>query len=240
MTPQKIERELIQTSSKIFPFYYGNQDSLEFYSSAFTKKIIGYINKYPSTLAYPFQTIIDSNVCNITTSPDGLFRIYSWDTWLGGSMRFFNNIFQYKSGNTVYSKTFDLEEDYPSVFFSKIYTLKANNKTYYLAIGNGIYSNKDAGQSIKVFTIQNNRLNDTIKLIKTKSGLVNSIDLEFDFFSVADRPERPVKLIKYDANKKIIYIPIVYEDGKVTGRFILYQFKGQYFEHILTQKKSSN
>ena len=44
----------------------------------------------------------------------------------------------------------------------------------------------------------------------------------------------------YDAVKKIIYIPIVLDNGKVTNRYILYQFNGQYFEHILAQTKSNN
>ena len=37
---------------------------------------------------------------------------------------------------------------------------------------------------------------------------------------------------------KIKYaFPIVFENGKVTDRYTLYQFNGQYFEHILTQKE---
>ena len=72
----------------------------------------------------------------------------------------------------------------------------------------------------------------TLKLFKTKTDLLNEINVYFDFFSVVDRPERPLRLIKYDTDKKIIYIPIVFEKGKVTDRYILYQFNGQYFEHI--------
>ena len=51
-----------------------------------------------------------------------------------------------------------------------------------------------------------------------------------------DKPERPVRLIKYDKIKKIIYIPIVLEDGKVTDRYIQYKFNGSYFEKV-TKKK---
>jgi len=51
-----------------------------------------------------------------------------------------------------------------------------------------------------------------------------------------DKPERPVHLIKYDKIKKIIYIPIVLEDGKVTDRYIQYKFNGSYFEKV-TKKK---
>ena len=148
-------------------------------------------------------------------------------------MHNFNNIFQFKSGKNVYAKLlFDStgnDGGDPLSFYSDIYTLNANNKVYYLAINNGIYSTKDAGQAIKVFCIDNDKLNDTVHLIKTGSGLQNEINVDFNFFSVVDRKERPVKLIKYDASKKIIYIPIVSEDGKVTDKFIRYQFNGKYF-----------
>jgi hypothetical protein len=60
--------------------------------------------------------------------------------------------------------------------------------------------------------------------------LKNTLGFGFDFFSVVDRPDRPVQLIKYDGVKKTLTIPVVLEDGKVTGRTIVYQFTGQYFE----------
>jgi hypothetical protein len=238
MTLKEIDKNLSEAYSKIFPFYYGNQDSLEFYSSLFSSKMISNIKKYPSTLNYPFQTL--KKDCEIVTSKNGLFRIYSWDTWLGGTMHDFKNIVQYKSGDKVYTKIFNDtttngEGDYIP-YYSDIYSLFVNNKTYYLAIGNGMYSTKDVSQSIKIFTIENNSLNDTVKLIKTKSGITNSIDIIFDFFKVVDHEERPVRLIKYDSEKKIIFIPIVLEDGKLTDKFILYQFTGLYFKKILTQK----
>ena len=62
--------------------------------------------------------------------------------------------------------------------------------------------------------------------------MTSMISVEFDFFSVVDRPERPVRVIKYDKSKKIIYIAIVHEDGKVTDKFIQYKFNGNYFEKI--------
>jgi hypothetical protein len=62
--------------------------------------------------------------------------------------------------------------------------------------------------------------------------LKNSISFEYDFFSVVDRPERPIQLIKYDQTKKTIYIPVVFENGKVTDKYITYKFTGEYFEKI--------
>jgi hypothetical protein len=56
------------------------------------------------------------------------------------------------------------------------------------------------------------------------------LGFSFDFFSVVDRAERPVKLIDYNAIEKTISIPVVWENGKVTSKLIVYKFTGEYFE----------
>lgn len=236
MTQKKIEKDLSEAYSKIFPFYYTNQDSLEFYSSAFSSKMIAYIDKYPSTLDYSFQSMVG---IDIVTSNDRLFRIYSWDTWMGGTEHDFENIFQYKSKGKVYSRvvhdTSLANDDNYTPFYSDIYSLHANNKTYYLAIGNEMYSTQDVGQSISIFTIENDQLNDTTNLIKTSTHFTNIVNVPFNFFKVTDDGKRPIRIIKYDIEKKIIYIPIVLEDGTVTKKFIIYRFNGKYFEKTKTQ-----
>lgn len=232
----EVESDLVRTSSKIFPYYYGDSDSLEFYSKLFTSNLIDFISQNPATLDYPFQMFADSLACDIVTSSDGLFRIYSWDTWLGGTMHIYKNLFQFKSGDKVFLTDLGYGDDDIGTSANAIYTVKANDKTYYLALSGGSESSRYYYETISIYTIDGSTLNDTIALIKTPEGLKNYINFEYDFSSVYDRPERPLRLMKYDADKKIIYVPIVFEDGKVTDRFILYQFKGQYFEHIQTQK----
>ena len=207
-------------------------DSTEYYSDKFGTEFKSFVKTNSATLSYSFKRLIDSNYCYIKTSDDGNFRIYSWDIWTGGTMHFFNQIYQYRNNGKVFSKIPQYEEGDAGSFCSKIYTVGINNKTYYLAISNGIYSTKDASQSISVFTIDNNKLVDTVNLFKTKTKRLNSIDVEFDFFSVVDRPERPVELITYDDQQKIIYIPVVNDKGQVTQRNILYQLKNNYFEFI--------
>jgi len=247
---KQIEDDLTNAYNKILKDRFetdsvASWETLQSDSRIFIKKIHKYISDNPSTIIHSFDSLRKDNIF-IETSDDSLFRIYSWDTWLGGSMRDFENIFQFKAGDNVYSKfeneTKLDEEEYPiyKKFYSQIFTLKTNSKTYYLAIGNGIYSSKDVTQSVSVFTIEKDKLNDTIKLFKTKKELLNEIEVNYDFFSVADRPERPLRLIKYDPIEKILYIPIVFENGEVTERYILYQFKDKYFEVVKSPAKSTN
>lgn len=240
---QVIEKDLQLTYERILSDRLNpDADALvkrELANKEFKEKLFKYVSSNPNTLTYNFDSLRKLNI-KIITSNDNLFRIYSWDTWLGGTMSDFDNIYQYKSTNSTIVKLQDdinqfRKSDY-TPFYSQIFTLATNNKTYYLAINNGIYSSKDASQSIKVYAIDNNMLVDTIKLFKTNSNVLNEINVYFDFFSVVDRSERPLRLIKYNTDKKKLYIPIVLENGKVTKRYIIYKFTGKYFELVSNQK----
>lgn len=226
------ENKFVKLYSKLTSFIQADYDSIAFYSDKFETEFTRFIQNNPATLNYPFKRLVDSNFCDVRTSGDSDFRIYSWDTWTGGTMHVFKTIYQWKSNGKVFTKVPKYEEGDPGTFCSKIFTININGKPYYLAVTNGVMSTKDAMQSISTYSITGNKLVDTVKLFKTKTKKLNSIDVEFDFFSVVDRPERPLELITYDDKQKIIYIPVVGDKGQVTKRNILYQLKGSYFEFI--------
>ena len=207
-----------------------NYDSVTYYTDKFGNELKKYITTTPAALDYPFKKLTDSNYCFVSTSADGNLRIYSWDTWEGGTMHFFNQIVQYKSGRRVFTKVPKYEEGDPGTFCSAIYAIKIKGVAYYLPISNGIASTKDASQSISVLTINNHELLDTARLFKTKKGLLlNAINMYFDFFSVVDRPKRPLSLITYDDKEKIIRIPLVNNNGQVTKQRLLYKLQQGYF-----------
>jgi len=223
---------MVKLYEKVLEARSGNSDSVEYFSDKFGKAFKNLVKTNPGTLNYSFKRLKDSNYCFVATSADGNFRIYSWDTWTGGTMHNFDAILQWKSNGKVFTKKPRWDEGDAGSFVADIFTVNIGTKTYYLPVWNGIFSTKDAGQSISVLTIENNQLVDTVKLFKTKTKLLNSIDVEYDFFSVVDRPERPVRLITYDDKQKILYIPVVGDKGEVTNRNILYQLKDKYFEFI--------
>lgn len=223
------ENRFVELYSKLRSSIQADNDSVSFYSDKFEKEFTSFIKQNPATLNYPFKRL--DSFCYVRTSGDGNFRIYSWDTRTGGTMRFFRRIYQWKAGGKVFAKVPGYEEGDAERFCSKIFTVAAN-KTYYLAVDNGIFSTKDAAQSISAYTIEGKKLVDTARVFKTKTKKLNRIDVEFDFFSVVDRPERPLELITYDDKKKIIYIPVVDGKGQVTKKNILYELRGSYFEFI--------
>lgn len=206
-------------------------DSLSHVNEVFASKLLAYTSRQPSSITDAFTALRDKGL-TVATADDGLFRIYSWDDQSGGTMRYFKTIFQYKSGTKLYSKVIRDETSQEELggWYSDIYTFKNAGKTYYIAVKHGIYSSKDCYQGIKIFSIENGVLIHDEKLIKTKTAIRNELGFNFDFFSVVDRPERPVKLIDYNANEKTISIPVVWKNGKVTSKLIIYKFTGEYFE----------
>ena len=240
-TLKVIEQVLLKQINKItyWSEYNGNNpkinrdDSLIKANYQFQKNLLHYTSSNPATLSFAFAELTKVGV-DIATSEDRLFRIYSWDNKEGGTMRFFNNVYQYKIGNKIFSQKVEhsANDEYPGSFYSNTYTLKSGAKTYYLSVYHSIFSTSDSYQGIKVFSIGNNALNDGVKLIKTKSGLNNTLGFNFDFFSVVDFKERPVILIKYNPALKSFSIPVVLENGEVTDKKIIYKFTGQYFELI--------
>lgn len=237
-TGRDMEKELVLKFKKI-NYWYERQkmepkielgDSLVKANQDFQNMLLAYA-KDPSTLIYDFKVLKECGV-TIATSQDGLFRIYSWDTELGGSMHIFYNVYQYKANGKMYSKVISDGKFEAGRWFSRIYSHHVSDKVYYLGIAHSIYSGKDSSQEIRVFNISNAKLNDKVKLIKTKAGLTNKLRVEYDFFSVYRRKERPIKLITYDKYHEIIKLPLVNDKYQVTDKFISYKFEDGYFARI--------
>jgi len=234
---KKIEQDLVIHFKKIDYWSTYNSkdekinpvDSLQKANEVFQHKLLEYASRQPLTLRYGFGEL-RKELITIATSADKKFRIYSWDTRMGGTMHFFNTIYQYEAGNKVISGKPKKEEGDSGGWFSEIFQLGNNGKSIYMGYFHAIYSTKDVYQAIKFFTINNNKLVEA-RLLKTRSGLIHEVGFEFDLFSVVDRKERPVKLIYFDSTRKTLKIPVVTTAGEVTRRFLVYKFNGKFFEY---------
>lgn len=236
---RKIEQELVRHIKNIEKWseYGGGYDparseKLSRENAIFQKKLLKY-TKRASTLKYKFAEL--DKYLSMAASEDGKLRVFSWDTQSGGSMHFYETVYQYQGKNgKVYSKPDALDEGDPGSFAHEIFTLNTKTENIYLVYSTSILSNANSAQWITLFKIGKNFLTDNVKLVKTDEGIENYLGMEYDFFSVADREERPIKLIRYDKASKSIKIPVVVPDekfvyGKVTDDFITYKFDGKYF-----------
>jgi hypothetical protein len=200
-------------------------------NTIFREKLKNYASKYPFTLNLRFHDL-DSSSLTILTANDRLFRIYSWDTNTGGTMRHFEDVFQYKWGAKVSAilkaDTDEANRQY-NYNYSKLYTLKANGNTYYLAIYQGQFSGKDRTEGIQVFAIENGKLNENVNLIKTADSLSSKLYYYYNIFTVADGISPN---ISYNEALKTISLPVVAQHGKMTNARVSYKFNGKYFEKV--------
>lgn len=198
------------------------------YSYVFSSNFQKLINENPETITYAFLKLQKETDIYIATSTDKKLRIYSWDNNSGGTMRFFDQIVQYNANGKIKSNLKVTEEDAQS-FISRIYSVRtAKKETIYLTINNSIYSTKDAVQSVFAYKITNDKLN-LVSIFKTKKKMLSSIHCEFDFFSVVERPERPLELITFKNN--ILNIPLINEKGTVTNKNLIYKWNGINFKY---------
>jgi hypothetical protein len=236
----QIEKELVAAIKEVQKYgTYGGgyeEDKLSKAQDVFEEKLLKY-TKIASTLSYKFAALDEDMY--IATSDDGKFRIYSWDLEDGGTMHDFDRVYQYQGADgKVYSKTDEpTEEGGGGGFVTDIFTLDTKNDKVYIVCATFIGSTSDNYQSADLYKIEGDKLDDKVNLIKTKSGLTNTLGFEYNFFSVVDREERPVRLISFDKKTKTLKIPVVIEDkefpnGRVTKKFISYQFNGTYFVKI--------
>jgi len=195
----------------------------------FGEDFIQFIQKNPGTLDYPFK---DISAVIISNSDDHQFRIYSWDDGMGGTMRNFNQLVQYRSNGKVFTYIPKGEEDGAGGYCSEIYQIKVGDKTYYLPINFSIGSSRDHGQSISSYTVVNNTLTDTTRLFKTRTKFIKSIGVYFTTDNYEDHKGEPIQFIKKDDKNIFLYIAIAKKDGALTPNNLIYKFNGRYFEFI--------
>src|SRR5881394_3489755 len=96
-TPVAIEKEFLGYIDNITKFgTYGgtaDEDKLTKFNDLLRDKLLAY-GKRADVLAYSFPKI--KQELYVATSPDGRFRVYSWDLNDGGSMHDFDKVYQYQ------------------------------------------------------------------------------------------------------------------------------------------------
>ncbi|MEQ1643270.1 MAG: hypothetical protein ABL959_07520 [Pyrinomonadaceae bacterium] len=239
-TPTAVEREFVGYLDNISTYgsYGGGYDGekLSRNNGDLRDKLLKY-GKRADILKFAFPGLKDKMY--VTTSKDRRFRIYSWDLESGGTMHEFDSVFQYEGKSGKIHTWTEGNNDGESVgaFYHQIFQTDIASGPIYLGVSTFIGSTSYAGQTIKAFRINGEKLDTDAKVIRTTSGVKSSISFAYDFFSVVDHPERPVRLVFYNESNKSFRFPVVIEDkrtpqGRVTSKFITYRFDGKYFVKV--------
>src|SRR5262245_18737448 len=140
-TPVQIESRLVADIKKVVDAsaYDGSRDEdlLERVNSEMLASLLKY-TRVAGTLDYSFPKL--SKEIDIVTSADKRFRIYTWDRLDGGTMHFFETVYQYRGDDgRVYSRgRFVNEAEHeegsdPAGYVNDIFTLQTRQGNVYLA-----------------------------------------------------------------------------------------------------------
>lgn len=236
-TPAAIETELLGYLKTMAESgsYSGEYDEakLDPATKALKQKLLRYAGR-ADVLNYDFPKLKEEMF--IATSKDGKFRVYSWDLQTGGTMHEYDWIIQFvgNSGKPIAWSDNGGKYEGGGAFYTDVFQVNSARGPLYLLVSTSIASSSLNGQTIRAARIVGDRLELNPKVFKTGSGLTDSIGFAYDFFTVVDRSERPVRLFTFNENRKEFKFPVVIEDeetpqGRVTDKFITYRFNGTHF-----------
>lgn len=182
----------------------------------------------------------------IASSHDKKMRIWTWDTWTGGSMPFYCNIVEYSTPKGI--KVIDLEHDLDwgprdrgaNNWFDTIHSVvSTDKKVYYLARGTWRADGRTSGRSIYAFTIDDTVLNTCPRVFKDKDiDSFSGVDSIWCDIHAAEY-DCPPPLIKMNSNGSKLCIQHIayrkdkegYNRGYLTSKWEVYEFNGRYFEY---------
>ena len=236
-TPAAVERQILDHLKEIDKYgtYVGDYDEAKNdEANTKLKDTLVRVGTRLDILRYAFPKLKGQMV--VTTSRDGKLRIYSWDLETGGTMHDYTSVFQYQGASgKVFTWTPDgNDDDSGGAFYPHIFQIGSKDGPIYLANSLFIAEGTLHGQSIEALQINGDKLNTKPKLIRTGSGLQNSIDFSYDPFSGSGDTE---DLVRFDPVKQEFRFPVIIEDkehgnGRITNRLITYRFNGRYFVKV--------
>ncbi|TDQ73915.1 hypothetical protein [Sphingobacterium yanglingense] len=196
-------------------------------SPGFSTSFLSFLEKTPNSINFDFPKLVDAGM-EIATSSDGVVRVYSWDNNQGGSMRFFNSIFQVSlpTGNQSISYN-STEEDrvfYP--FYTRIDPIQLDGQVYYIAFARSVLSNKEVNHAVEIYKIEDNQLKP-VDLFRIDNRLDYKLGKTFNYEELDEFDE---ELIRFDARDLTFTLPEVMQDGTFGKDTIAFQFKNSYFQ----------
>jgi hypothetical protein len=208
------------------PDFY--KDSVAYFITALDREFTNLITNNPKTIDYPFNKLVDSHLCKITTSFDGKMRVYNLDSW-----QLLTEIVQWKGRDNVFTRVSRYVKD-SSVLCREIFAVQLNGKRYYLPVTSTIIWPAHARQSVAAWHIKGSSL-EAVSLFKNRSGKLDHIDVPFSFYNFAPKiKDSLLTFISYDDIQKKIYIPCVNDKGVFTQRYFIYELKKDCLEFTNT------
>ena len=211
--------------------YFGvgnNYDKQQYYLKKFENGLLNLTSKIPRSISHSFDSLKTRGI-QIVTSKDLLVRGYSWSTFSGGTASDDNRLIQYLTKDTVCAQLTSVNyESNWSYWFSDMEQLKIDGKTVYFFRAHSMASSKDALEGYLAYTFEDHKLKEYRVFQYENNVHSHEYFFEYNFFSVVDRKERPIKLLKL--NKKKLTIPQTDTENKVVRGKITKKFDNGFYQ----------
>ncbi len=158
----------------------------------------------------------------LASSPDHKMRIWTWDTWTGGSMPSFKNLAEYQTSTGIKVTDFESAE-----VFDTIYSIaQPNGKTLYLPSGTWRGDGRNSGSGLYAFEINGENLNTDVRVFPP----VDTFNREYTSDFSASCEDCTIPQMKVEGKK----LSIQHIDGSgdkdvLTSKFDEYEFDGEHF-----------
>ena len=210
--------------------YLNAQDSL----AVFNKQLMDYLKNIATdvrSIGAKFPLAENRGLINIT-SDDNRLRLYSWDTWTGSTMHYFDALAQYNIGGASVARILNDISDAehtpdPGSYFSEINSIHTSDgRSVYLVSDYTIASKNEKANGIKAYMIDKGELKN-VPFFKTRKLTTNYIDFVYNVSY--DSLTSIVISIHLSSDKKKLYVPVVMKNGHLQNKYWLYVFKGDKF-----------
>ncbi len=164
-----------------------------------------------------------------TTSEDNKLHLYTWDTWAGNTMHYFNTLAQYRTDGTTKVRVLnDITDTTKSAelgsYATEISSIQIKDgKTVYLVMDYTIASKNEKGNGVRAFVIENGELKNH-PLFKTQKLVTNYIDFVYNV--TYDSLTSFIIQIHLSPDKKKLYIPVILKTGRLAKEYWVYAFNG--------------
>lgn len=229
-------RELIFLKTLDDSDSYEELESLEKANEEFAK----WIYEDTCTFYYGFPHVADSmNVVNIAESDDNNVRIYSWNTQLGGTMIFWDNVIQYRSNGSLKSfdgsiwradESYDFGELDYGCWTKAIYTFKRKDgRTIYVTESYFRESSTMGYSILDAFYISDGKIQPIFDaFIHPEDHVKLEAEYSIPFWSFLTNGKGWDWIFSLDRNTRTFYVPVV-DNIALLDQYDLYTFNGTQF-----------
>ena len=199
-------------------------DSVEYFIEKLDREFTSLITDNPKTIDFPFKKLVDNQICKITTSVDGNFRIYNLNSW-----QLLTEIYQWREQGNVFTKVHRYEKDSSSLC-RDIFIVPVKGKPHYLPVTLSINWPEHAIQAVAAWRINGSSL-EAVTLFKNSAEKLDRIDVPFSFGNFFSKErDSSITFITYDNKQKIVYVSFTNGFGMFTNSYFIYELKGDYLE----------